>query len=921
MQYLVENGADINSIDINGANALFWMVYLNNFEMLKYLAEHGGQLSQNGKIFTGVFDDSYVGNELCAAAKNGNIEVFSYLMSTFNLAADKPENAVGWTPIHYAIYNNDIEMINHLIQYDKVRTQFYSLKDALLHFMSLYTHDPLIIKNVISAELDISVLTGKQNTALFSCIDNNNLQLFKYLVFMGLELSTIDEYGQSVYEYVLKSKKQGFIDFIDDCRFYPYDFYNFRMYDELHCIKKNDEIAKIDPVDGQTIIHKAILSNDTAIFQYLLKEYEIVSIKNKNEQTPLLFSLLLGNLEMAADLIEAGSDIKAKDVFQDSPLNVIHRRGYNIVGVELDSVRQFDPNANNNVQPVFPIGFKWYGVSDISPYNKFIIHTSGSRLCYTDLKNEIFLKSVELPSGIGKVTSIDVSLNGDFILVSTYFGRVFLLDFYTGRVLREYNVNEYYSFGGIAPDLSSIFVVAGGKCVLWDFLSGDVRLKFNSNCSKLNGGEESHLQEVKTSCFMPSYSSNSQLVAFGNVSGDINVFDINKKSIEVINAHNQDVKSVSFHSDNTHLLSFATSYGIKNTLDPELKVWDLQRNKEVLCFSDAVESIEYGLFSAYDSLVVIVSDCIELYNFYTGDARKYEFQIQDKIMNATNLDDGSILFCTSDDFMKFYPNVNALSYSKNVCTDGTTELKKGEELGSAYLSLYSGNLVKIDLSTCEVIPIRSTVNSYCYYPYFSVSASNSFNKYVTGDYNTNVYVWNKNNSDYVKLPGHKNNISAAKFDFNDSLLVTAEGLGNDRSGFDIKIWNVLNNSELKTINAHDKEISEIGFISNSNLIYSCSRDNTVKIWDKTTGDLFSTFHMHEGPVLSLVQVSDSLLLTGDRTGDYYLWNYFSPSNSIELNISAGYCASLAFLDSCLFIGSGKDIYKYSFANNDVIEKG
>ncbi|MGI5172599.1 ankyrin repeat domain-containing protein [Treponema sp. OMZ 840] len=75
--------------------------------------------------------------------------------------------------------------------------------------------------------------------------------------------------------------------------------------------------------DGQSPLHFAVISGETAIVQYLIKEGSSTAAKDISGSTPLHEAVRYGKTEIAAMLLDAGADINARDSMGKTPLLII----------------------------------------------------------------------------------------------------------------------------------------------------------------------------------------------------------------------------------------------------------------------------------------------------------------------------------------------------------------------------------------------------------------------------------------------------------------------------------------------------------------------------------------------------------------------------------------------------------------------
>ncbi len=97
-----------------------------------------------------------------------------------------------------------------------------------------------------------------------------------------------------------------------------------------------------------------------------------------------------------------------------------------------------------------------------------------------------------------------------------------------------------------------------------------------------------------------------------------------------------------------------------------------------------------------------------------------------------------------------------------------------------------------------------------------------------------ITIWNlENGKNTQNFNGHERQITAIKFSYGDSLIVSS---GNKL----IKIWNITSGKKIKEIKAHERWINDIEFGFDNQRLISTSQDGTTKIWDLTTGQLLLT---------------------------------------------------------------------------------
>jgi WD40 repeat protein/serine/threonine protein kinase len=95
------------------------------------------------------------------------------------------------------------------------------------------------------------------------------------------------------------------------------------------------------------------------------------------------------------------------------------------------------------------------------------------------------------------------------------------------------------------------------------------------------------------------------------------------------------------------------------------------------------------------------------------------------------------------------------------------------------------------------------------------------------------------------LKGHTSGVSQVAYS------PDGRRLASGSSDNTVKIWDVSTGQELFTLKAHTKAISGVAFSPDGRRLASASGDNTVKIWDANTGQELRTIQGHSGKVLGV----------------------------------------------------------------------
>lgn len=136
-----------------------------------------------------------------------------------------------------------------------------------------------------------------------------------------------------------------------------------------------------------------------------------------------------------------------------------------------------------------------------------------------------------------------------------------------------------------------------------------------------------------------------------------------------------------------------------------------------------------------------------------------------------------------------------------------------------------------------------------FHPVFSVFAS--------GSEDATVKVWDFETGEYERtLKGHTNAVQAVAFNSAGTLLASTS------ADLSIKLWDFSTDGDyecLKTLRGHDHNVCGVVFApptASEDLLYSCSRDNTIKVWEISTGYCVNTLNGGHSDWVRDVAVSD-----------------------------------------------------------------
>ncbi|MEG3956800.1 WD40 repeat domain-containing protein, partial [Microcoleus sp. herbarium2] len=143
--------------------------------------------------------------------------------------------------------------------------------------------------------------------------------------------------------------------------------------------------------------------------------------------------------------------------------------------------------------------------------------------------------------------------------------------------------------------------------------------------------------------------------------------------------------------------------------------------------------------------------------------------------------------------------------------------------------------------------------------------------WVDANTRTQVELSLLNTVSYVAAPntlgGHTKLVNGVSFSPNGKLLATGS------SDNTVKLWDTSTGKEIKTLTGHTKPVYRVSFSPNGKLLATGSADNTVKLWDTSTGKEIKTLTGHTNSVYAVsVSPDGKLLATGSADNTVKLWD-------------------------------------------------
>jgi WD40 repeat protein len=139
------------------------------------------------------------------------------------------------------------------------------------------------------------------------------------------------------------------------------------------------------------------------------------------------------------------------------------------------------------------------------------------------------------------------------------------------------------------------------------------------------------------------------------------------------------------------------------------------------------------------------------------------------------------------------------------------------------------------------------------------------------------------------LEGHSHHVRSVAFSHDSSKLASAS---YDET---VKVWDASSGACLQTLKGHSDYVSSVAFSHDSNKLASVSYDSTVRVWDASSGACLQTLEGHSDWVMSVAFSHDSSKLASASSDNIVkLWDASSGACLQTLEGHSHHVSSVAF---------------------------
>jgi ankyrin repeat protein len=231
----------------------------------------------------------------------------------------RARSADGTTALHWAVYNDDVDLVERLI---RAKADVSAANDygATPMMQAATVADPVVLKALLKAGADVESPNAEGQTALMVVARSGNIEAAKLLLSHGAKVNAKEQWGgQSALMWAAAQHQPEMVKLLID-----------------HGANVNDRGAVRDwqrrvtaegrPKNmnhgGFTPLLYAAREGCIECAKYLLKGKADINLPDPDGTTPLILALMNMRFDLAAYLVSAGADVNKWDFYGNTPLYV-----------------------------------------------------------------------------------------------------------------------------------------------------------------------------------------------------------------------------------------------------------------------------------------------------------------------------------------------------------------------------------------------------------------------------------------------------------------------------------------------------------------------------------------------------------------------------------------------------------------------
>lgn len=278
-------------------------------------------------------------NQLADLAQQGMLEMVKEMLTSQKINVNAKDKKRGNTPLHWAAYNNNLEMVKYLVEQGAEVNAKNNCGVTPLHFAAL-NNNLEMVKYLVDKKAEVNAKDKKCGmTPLHWAASENNPEVVKYLIQKKATVNLQDNNGKTALHWAAQKGQLKPIEILVcngaqiDASLAPLSqspLHLAAINGQLTAMKLLKKLgANVRLLDGlgNNLLHTSVLSNDPKIIDYLKKKRWNVNAKNAEGWTALHFAARDNKLKAIKSLLNHGAAINAQKNDGWTPLHVAAYNG------------------------------------------------------------------------------------------------------------------------------------------------------------------------------------------------------------------------------------------------------------------------------------------------------------------------------------------------------------------------------------------------------------------------------------------------------------------------------------------------------------------------------------------------------------------------------------------------------------------
>ena len=360
---LLENGADVQAVDIYGNNACHIACHNLQFNCLRLLGEHRNQLNADGDTVLHILCGMEISKEKLP-------EFVEFLRETKELDINKL-NRKGETPLHITCRRSNGDVVGALVAMECDVNACDGLGNTALHIAVCSRTDgsqkvQCLLK---SYKCNPNVRNKDGDTPLHAACEEGSIEVLEILVTdQRCDVNIQDDYGNTPLHiallnfsgiYTCSRLQRRKVQLLVQNSTCDLNRTNIDGFTPLHIASDVSDISVVEllvadtrcdvnaqDINGNTALHRGV--NSTEMVKCLIEKYHArCDIYNRTGQAPFHEAIVKGAIASVEVFLRNGVNIKQSDRNENAPIHIACQYSRLDILKEILGLRSCDPNQQN----------------------------------------------------------------------------------------------------------------------------------------------------------------------------------------------------------------------------------------------------------------------------------------------------------------------------------------------------------------------------------------------------------------------------------------------------------------------------------------------------------------------------------------------------------------------------------------------